>query len=287
VRLYHPALLFSGGLDSFIAWRLREREVDPLYVRMGHRYQARELATLERIADRFPGFYCRPVDVLSLGKLEQSDGYIPMRNLLLATTAVALGYREVRLTALRGEASRDKSHKFEKDTSALLTYLAGEPVTVALRYRSLTKRQLVRKYLDAGFRADELRLTRSCYADTDVPCGQCQACFRRWVAMSLNGIEEDYAIHPSRRLEDKAWAQTAWRALRKADPREWPGMAANNFDAWLALQRAHREGRGVAGTCRRSPCAAQGGDGSASELGPRRRPYPNAGRFGRGRAGTA
>ena len=32
--------------------------------------------------------------------------------------------------------------------------------------------------------------TRSCYFEGPVPCGACDACFRRWVSFKCNGIEE-------------------------------------------------------------------------------------------------
>ena len=42
------ALLFSGGLDSFILWHLLDYPT-PVYVTLGHKYERRELATIERL----------------------------------------------------------------------------------------------------------------------------------------------------------------------------------------------------------------------------------------------
>ena len=161
LRTMTSVLLFSGGLDSFILWHLLGYPT-PVYVTLGHKYEQQELATIERLG----------IDIVRLagpqvGQLEQADGHIPQRNLLLATTAAAALQPDIiYLGAVRGETSRDKSGRFLGRTSRLLSF-CEQPVKVLAPARRWTKTQLVRRYLRRlpdGI--TYLLATRSCYADS-------------------------------------------------------------------------------------------------------------------------
>lgn len=246
-----PILLFSGGLDSFAAWRLL-RHPRPVYFALGHRYQDRELAAIRRLTDLSRNLPSRLdveiVDRLRLGDLEQPDGFIPLRNLLLASAGV-LALKPgsaVYLGGLRGEASRDKSRRFFRESSRLLSFLEGRKITVAAPFRHVTKSQLVAEYI-RQFPAEQhlLRATRSCYSEQVltsplVGCGRCMACFRRWVAMTNNGIQEHFLEPPYTWsvVQQRNWP-TWWGNLRKAPLAEWGGILNNNLDAWRAMQRVH------------------------------------------------
>ena len=238
-------LLFSGGMDSFMAWRLLGHP-RCLYVALDHRYQFRELETIQVLTEltkRLPqSLDVEIINRLSLGDLEQPDGFIPLRNLLLAACATLSGASTVYLGGLRGESSRDKSRRFFRDASRLLTFLEGRPVQVQAPFRHMTKTQLVRTYLrrfpDGPF---ALLATRSCYAEFSmqdvVGCGRCMACFRRWVAMTNNGITEAYQETPWtwNVVQSRDWP--AWRAkLMKVPVVEWPGVLHNNLDARKAMR---------------------------------------------------
>lgn len=264
-------LLYSGGLDSFCAWRLlregfaREHwraggflngERGPLaalYVRLGHRYEAQELAAICRLQDRLPSLagnlFTRDAP---MGDYEAPDAFIPQRNVLLATVA-AQDADVIYLGALRGESSRDKSGRFLRDTSRLLSYTHGERIVVAAPFRHLTKRRLFALYLRAfpdEYAANATwRETRSCYGAEHLPglagCGACMACFRRWVAVSGNGLRERYSSNPwewapvqPTRAHVRAWLVR----LLSIPPAEWAGILASNREARRAIRRGRREG---------------------------------------------
>jgi 7-cyano-7-deazaguanine synthase in queuosine biosynthesis len=236
-------LLFSGGLDSTIAYHLLAKP-PLLYVKIGHAYQAAELNTISLLQNANAVGHVMEVEGANIGSEEEADGHIPYRNLHLATVAAFFG-RTVYFGALRGESSKDKSARFYRQVSRLLSYLEDEPIKVIAPFRHLTKKQLVATYLEKGGDPEILKLTRSCYA-AHLPagfigCGQCMACFRRWVAMSLNGIDEPHLRDPSqwKAVQRENWQE--WMPyLVGANPMEWGGIALNNLDAYHALTQRRR-----------------------------------------------
>ncbi len=238
-----PLLLLSGGLDSVMLWRLLD---EPLaaYVRLGHRYQDSEIAALHRMPIQF-----QVVNRLRLGDLEEGDGHIAYRNLLLATTVAAVfpDVDTIYLGALRGESSRDKTPAFFHQLSTLLSYAERRRVEVTAPALHLTKTKLVALYRErfpSAADLDWLLDSRSCYQhhryDT-IGCGRCMACFRRWVAMSNNRIHEAYDYHPWEweMVQAGNW-RTWYQYTAKADPRHWLGMLENANDARRALKRVRQ-----------------------------------------------
>lgn len=227
--------LFSGGLDSFALWHLLEKP-RPVYVCYGHKYQNWELKAIGRLEQADPSLQVTVLDGPRIGHLEQPDGRIPHRNLLLITTAAAaLQPAVVYLGALRGETSRDKSDHFIRESSRLLSF-CEQPVRVLSPSKRWTKTQLVARLIKKfPEQAKNLQKTRSCYAASDLPCGRCLACLRRWVAMSNNGIHEEYEVAP--------WGNVGRRRpgvmanLRQSPLLEWPGVIQNNLDALRALRK--------------------------------------------------
>jgi len=236
-------LLFSGGLDSFITWRMLDKP-QCLYVRLGQPYEQAELGAIGSLLD------CVDIHLVeaSLGRhyghLAHHDGHIPHRNLALVTAAAALGAESVCIGALRGETSRDKSGRFLRDASRLLTYLE-HPVEVVAPFRHLTKTKLVAAYLER-FPSEHdrglLSRTRSCYDWQGPSCGECQACMRRWVAMTLNGIEEEYRTPPARAMRNILRRQPGrpWAHLIRTPLVELPGVVAANAEAVRAMLGAKR-----------------------------------------------
>lgn len=232
-------LLFSGGLDSYIAWHLLGGP-DALYMALGHRYERAELSAIYRLESVTPDLSVIRENRLTLGDLERPDGYIPLRNLLLVCAAAVLeiDYRTIYIGALKGEASRDKSQRFLRDLSSMLTYLKQTDVRIVAPFQGMTKADLVgefaRRFPD---RVTLLSNTFSCYTykelrDDYQGCGQCNACFRRWVAMTLNGITEKYETSPRHYARNISGAITS---LAGVDPKEIGNVLSSNKDATRAL----------------------------------------------------
>jgi 7-cyano-7-deazaguanine synthase in queuosine biosynthesis len=227
--------LFSGGLDSLCLWYLTGRP-EAVYVRVGAPYEKQEEQTVRRLTYAIPGFQPRFVNGPDLSGLVAPDGHIPVRNLLLAATAVAhTGAGEVILGAVLGEASPDKSRRFLKAASTALSRSEGRLVTLAAPAHRWTKTGLLRRFLAAHpDRAHLVAQTRSCYAAEEVPCGDCQACFRRNVALWHAGLNNTPPRLPSGGVRE------AWTALRTVGLTRLPGVAASNALAGLALAGLRR-----------------------------------------------
>jgi 7-cyano-7-deazaguanine synthase in queuosine biosynthesis len=203
------------------------------------------LETIDRLQRMFPHELRVTIEHnLSLGELEEADAFIPLRNALLVSLAAAkYPARNIYLGALRGEGSRDKSARFFRQMSDALSFQLSREIVVQAPYRSLTKRRLVSLFLqrEKDVRAIiALKSTRSCYSPkTSLFCGECRACFRRWVAMSLNGIQEEYRVQPVLwGLANEPSIPDGLRMLLTYPIREWPGILESNLDAWRAMQWA-------------------------------------------------
>ena len=240
------AFLFSGGMDSLIAWRLfgdAARDVR-VYVRIGAPYEERELESIGR-RGLLPGLrvvrasqYARPAT--------DPNGRVRLRNLLFAVTAAAeTGADAVVLGALAGETSPDKSRAFARAASRAMTLAEHRRIRLLMPMRGWTKRAAVARYLDrfGKYGKRDLTVCPSCY-EADLPayaagCGRCTSCLRRWVAMSLNGIHETYLTPPWQRDLKAEGARGLLRYLWRTPPRDWPGVAVNNLELLRAVRREH------------------------------------------------
>ena len=179
-------LLFSGGMDSYIGWHFLNKP-KTLYVDLGHRYAVHEVDMVKKLVPD------TVIDTrLNLAEFEAKDANIPLRNAFL--TMVASYYDDnIALVVQKGELNiPDRSVHFFNEFGRMLTYLWGKRVTLTTPFFTMTKTEMVRWYVDKGLDIDVLLSTRSCYSPGDVPCGNCAACFRRWVALINNGLSEEY-----------------------------------------------------------------------------------------------
>lgn len=224
--MHKNVLLYSGGLDSFIGYWFLKKEygLDPvlLYVDLGHRYAKQELTAIRTTLP-----YMNPREFiidnsLNLSAFEQDDAFIPNRNAFLAQIGALYGYN-IWLITQKGETNiPDRSKEFYEMMSQQLTYLSGDSlVNLDTPFWDMNKTDMVNWYVDEGLDIQALKYTHSCYhpvkktvgigntaLNLEFPCGCCGACFRRWVSMSLNGIEEQYAVAPwSTKLAQEYWAK--------------------------------------------------------------------------------
>lgn len=177
-------LLYSGGLDSYIGWHYLDKP-KTLYFKIGHRYQEYEL---EAIKNTIPDTILE--DCLQLGKWEEEDANIPMRNAFFFMLA---SYYDdnISLIVQKGEmAIPDRSPEFFEKEGGRLSFLHEKRKRISSPFFHMTKTEMVTWYLKQGLPKEDLLKTRSCYSNFDQPCGQCSACFRRWVSFLLNDIKE-------------------------------------------------------------------------------------------------
>ena len=141
---------------------------------------------------------------LYLGDMERDDAIVPARNLLLVTIAALYGDNII-LNSVQGDNSSDKDWFFASQSSKLLSHIFGpphfeppQPIQVLMPLKHQSKIFWVDWFLKSGGDPTQLALSVSCYHPTDLYCGQCKACIRKWVAQETNGIlETPWTKHPS------------------------------------------------------------------------------------------
>lgn len=226
-------LLFSGGLDSVLhAFLLKPNIL--LHIPHGTRSEAAELKNVlnyksshnsEIIIDRS----------LRLGELERDDAIIPLRNLYFLT--LASNYGEVLyLGGMSGDRSLDKSQEFFQSMEKLLTYLYQEQhwctsrsFSISAPFKHKTKSELLAEYLEKGGESQAILRSRSCYEEKEVHCGWCKACFRKWVALSLNiSIPKSYFMNDP--------LQAPWLPILLPDIKKQKYRGKEDLDTIAALK---------------------------------------------------
>ena len=174
-------LLYSGGMDSYIIRKLLKPD-KCLYIDFGIEQNKYERNLL-------------PADVevveLPLHQFMSKDGnnVILLRNLIFAAIAVNYG-DDILLGGVADDVHYDSSIEFvEKETELFNSFLKNEglpPVRVRAPFKTLTKEELLRKYVDSGNDVDDLlKYSWSCYSpENGKECGHCTACKRKMLAIS-------------------------------------------------------------------------------------------------------
>lgn len=169
-------ILLSGGLDSYISYRLFATDYHPVFVDTGAKYAALDYAAAQALV---PNLQYLKMPTLT----EHYSGMVPHRNLiLLALVANKFDCCEIMVSAPKGELVSDQQPAFYRKVSKLLGITVSNP---AGRY---TKSGLIRQALARGVTATELLQTRSCYSDSTVPCGECSACIKRAIAFGNSNL---------------------------------------------------------------------------------------------------
>jgi len=185
-------LLYSGGMDSYIAWHYLKKP-ETLYVDLGHVYRTNEIGAIN---NTIPS--TKRIDCHIIGKYEKPDAEIPMRNLFLAMFAAAEGFDKIWLIVQRDEMSiPDRSEEFFQDSSIMLSKLMGRSILVDSPFKSIDKTEMVAWYLKNVGDVGSLLLTVGCFYERIGHCGNCGACFRRFVAFKNNGIDPGYKLSDS------------------------------------------------------------------------------------------
>ena len=193
---HNEILLFSGGLDSYIAWHYLNKP-PVLFFDAKHSYANKELKTVTHFANRHPEMILEIDHTLNLEPWEKADFYIPYRNVLF-TMIGSLYASKVHLIGIRGDSVNDNNPEATKKMAEFYNLFDPEaPIEVSSPFYDMTKTKIVEWYLKQGLPVEDLTRTRSCYdKNTDGQCGKCGSCFRRWVAFENNGVTEKYDSSP-------------------------------------------------------------------------------------------
>ena len=193
-------LLYSGGMDSLMIDFLLEPDV-LLNISMNSNYDKRERESFPKGKEII---YLD--DVLNLGQYERDDAIVPNRNAHLVLLASHYG-EHIMLGSVSGDRSFDKDEKFYLRMEDLLNHMWQEQHWTEERkfkiespFKDKTKTELVREYVEKGGSLEELLTSYSCYEGGEKHCGQCKACFRKWVSLVNNRID-----NPSDYWENNPW----------------------------------------------------------------------------------
>jgi 7-cyano-7-deazaguanine synthase in queuosine biosynthesis len=183
-------LCFTSGIDSLIAWFYLKKP-KCIYFKLGHRYEEEELASVKKLAEKLK------MDLLIkeipfLGEFEEPDANIPCRNALIMIAA-SLYADTVWLVVQKGETSiPDRSQEFFRDMNKMVMFLHGkEKKSIRSPFFEMTKQDMCEWFIKNVPKAEELlKMTFSCFNPIKGKgCGQCGACFRKFIALEYNGID--------------------------------------------------------------------------------------------------
>ena len=182
-------LLYSGGMDSLMIDFLLEPDI-LLNISMNSNYDKRERESFPKGKEII---YLD--DVLNLGQYERDDAIVPNRNAHLVLLASHYG-EHIMLGSVSGDRSFDKDEKFYLRMEDLLNHMwqaqhwtEERRFTISSPFKDRTKTDLVNEYLTFGGNQLYLLTSYSCYECDEQHCGQCKACFRKWVALENNAID--------------------------------------------------------------------------------------------------
>ena len=184
-------LLASGGIDSYAAWHYLGRPLI-LFVNYGQPYFDIELGAVQAL---YPADMINHVSLHGLPPLDPSKIHVPVRNLMLAS--LALRYSDdIALGGVKDEQCSDKSPSAFRHISAIFSKQERREITVFSPIWHFTKSQAV-KDMVSKHGTQLISKTVSCYSHE--LCNDCESCFRRFVALAVNGIIEPDRL-PSERI---------------------------------------------------------------------------------------
>jgi len=180
-------LLFSGGIDSYIAYKWYEskwEKVLPLYVDLWTIYWLVEWECAKKLLPNAEKVEC------FIPQIEDKNAFIPARNLLLATIAVQF-WNEIIMWWLKDDNCEDKNEAIFQEFSELLSKISRKDVKVLSPFWDMTKNDIVEWYIHQWYDIENLKKTISCYNGQHY-CWKCPSCFRKWVVFNNNWIETPF-----------------------------------------------------------------------------------------------
>lgn len=201
------AVAVSGGLDSFLAYRkalwLEEYNVIPYFVDYGQPYLEKEVHAVKTLV---PNAIFIKADLVNdtldnVPTLTKQEIY--GRNILIAFYGSLLA-EETWLAALETEmnptAVPDKHPEFFHMLSALFSAtMKSKRLETRVRtpFAEFTKSEIIGHALKNKYATEEEILrTSTCYHEVHKNCGGCSTCFKRWIALTNNGLSEYYVQPP-------------------------------------------------------------------------------------------
>ncbi len=211
LRNHKISVLASGGLDSavLLAYFLkRKKQVRPLFVQCGLRWEAAELYWLKRYLRAIRCAWLAPLRVVDLpmaslygdhwafrgkvpgGRSADSAVYLPGRNVILIGAAAVVCAQDrsgtLAIGTLAGNPFGDASDRFFRSYERVLTNALQQQVVITAPLREKHKVDLIREWQHLP-----LDLTFSCLSPQGrTPCGRCNKCAERQRGFRSAGAED-------------------------------------------------------------------------------------------------
>ncbi len=210
---YDLILSFSGGADSTagLLYALDKKlKVKPVYVGFGQKNEKEEIVYVKRILKKLN---IEPLIIMiDINEYIDQDwkrwklGIIPARNYLFAAIAGSVlslsksKKSKIWICAHQEEINTthtDKSKRFFKSASKILSNLYGKDISVTTPFMNITKPEILAYWHNKWEKKYNLTVneTVSCYFGNN--CGVCKACINRAVVFCCAGIEiENFKVNP-------------------------------------------------------------------------------------------
>lgn len=208
-------LLYSGGLDSWLInklWKPDKR----IYIDLHGAYNDAEKIRLPPDVEI--------LDFPLLGKWEQPDKFIPLRNLYFLMIASNYG-DTICLGATGGDwGNKDKTPDFLNESEHLIQKLLSDKkiqrsITIEKSFIYRYKNELLREYLNNGGNIQKVKEdTFSCYTPiNNNECFECYPCFRKFALLYANGCQY------SQEEKEKMWQYIKTNIIPTKEEGGYPG----------------------------------------------------------------
>lgn len=189
-------LLFSGGIDSFVAFyylqQTLKQQVATVYFDLGAPYNPREIRVVKSLLP------ATIIDTsLKVGDTQRGqNAFIPYRNLLLACLARKYG-NHIWIAGLKDDCVEDKNPQAFNCMNDCMNFISKPEDHVYLRspFWNSTKEEIVSWWVNnAPGDKDIILKTISCYDPYEPTnyCGRCPSCLRKFFALRNNGFQIEF-----------------------------------------------------------------------------------------------
>jgi len=191
-------VLFSGGLDSYAALisvlKAYNRErVKVVFCDLEQTYYQKEYEAVKKLCEIHGLSDSLVIDdsLFNIGKFEEKDANIPLRNLFLMSVAalhIESDFGTIVIQNIqKGETGPDRNIDFNVDVSSIISRGLEKAVFIVSPFENKTKQEIVKYLIENLVEPLTIFHTVSCFSPEEGHCGECPACFRRFIALEYNG----------------------------------------------------------------------------------------------------
>lgn len=184
-------VLFSGGIDSLIAWFYLGKP-DCLHINLGMPYSRKEEDIVRHFVQK-EGMRCHFLSIPAPIEVSLENSFIPARNLALATIGSWFA-PNVCIAGIKGDNVIDNNPKALSLMSDTISHLSEAKINVFSPFWDMTKGNIINWYIKSGNDPALLGKATGCYHPEEHQCGKCPCCLRKWVGLTVAGVNPGYDV---------------------------------------------------------------------------------------------